>query len=142
MTPSRDMVLDWVQDWAGVGLTPAEQSDVLRAAGHDTDRAEAVILAFATKFGVDMAGYRPPMHAHGAGQSLRPDWPVPMQPPHGVVVPLSVSLLHAAALARRWPVIYPTLPLVRDLSVLNVPLLMAGLVGAALLVLAVVPWVL
>jgi len=41
--------------------------------------------------------------------------------------------------ARCWPVRYPVLPVARDLSVANLPLLMAGLVGATLRVLWAVP---
>jgi|GEM_PF-2256923 len=145
MTPSRPEVLEWLQDWIGTTLPPVVQADVLHATGREGAEADALVAAFAAQFGVDMTGYQPRMHCRSNGQALRPDWPFPVPPVHGAVVPLSVSLLHAAAVARRWPVTYPKLPVVRglsvgrDLSVANVPLLMAGLIAATLLVLWAVP---
>lgn len=139
MTVTRAEVLDWVQGWLGMTLPPAAQADVLQASGREGEGAEALVAAFAARFGVDMTGYQPLMHARSRGQALRPGWPFPTPLPHGAVVPLSVSLLHAAAVARRWPVRYPRLPVARDLSVANVPLLMAGLIAATLVVLWAVP---
>lgn len=135
MTPTRAEVLDWVQDWTGRSLSPVEQADLLRAT---TTAGDSLVIAFAARFGVDLTGYRPRMHDLG-GQVLRPDWPLPVVPPHGVAVPLSVSLLSAAAQAGRWPVTYPDLPAVRDPSAANVPLLAVGLVAVTLLVLWALP---
>lgn len=137
VTVSRDEVLDWLQDWLGTPLPPQAQADILQASGRDGAAAEALIAAFAARFTVDMAGFRPRMHSKA--QALRPDWPFPVQPAHGALVPLSVSLLHAAAVAGRWPVRYPVLPPARDLSLANVPLLMTGLIGATLVVLWALP---
>lgn len=139
MTPSRIEVLEWLQGWLGQDLTPAGQSDVLAASGRDGAEANALVVAFAERFGVDMTGYRLRMHARSNGQALRPGWPILVPPPHGAMVPLSVSLLHAAAVTHRWPVTYPVLPEVRDLSVVNLPVLAAGLIGMTLLVLWAVP---
>ena len=139
MHPTRAEVLDWVQGSLGVTLSPADQTDVLHGSGHDGTAAEALLSGFAERFAVDMAGCQPRMHSRSAAQGLRPDWPFPTSPPHAVFVPLSISLLHAAAVAGRWPVCYPILPDVRDLSVVNLPLLMLGLIAATLLVLWVVP---
>ena len=139
LTLSRAEVLYWLQGWLGRDLTPADQADVLSATGREGAEAEALVAAFAARFGVDMAGYRLAMHARSPGQALRPGWPIPAPPPHGAVVPLSVSLLHTAALAGRWPVRYPVLPQVRDLSFANLPLLAIGLIGITLAVLWAVP---
>ncbi len=138
MTMSRAEVLDWVQDRLGRELAPDAQADLLRETGRE-GAAEALIADFAVRFEVDMTGYQPQMHTRRANQLLRPDWPFPAPPPHGVAVPLSVSLLHRAAVAKRWPVRYPVLPVARDLSLANVPLLMTGLIAATLLVLWAVP---
>ena len=137
MTVRRVDVLDWVQGWTGKTLPPAAQADLISATGAPAD---ALIADFGRRFAVDLTGYRPAMH-DGGGQAWRPGWPFAVRPPCGVAVPLSVSLLHAAALAGRWPVRYPDLPpvrelpLLRDLSLLNVPLMVAGLVGVTLAVL-------
>jgi len=139
MDPTRADVLDWLEGVVGARLTPAAQADVLAAARCDGDAAEALMGRFAARFGVDMRGYRPDMHHRRAGDLLRPNWPFPVQPRHGVLVPVSVSLLHGAAVARRWPVRYPDLPASRDLSFANLPLVMLGLVAATLLVLWLVP---
>lgn len=139
MTPSRADVLEWLEGRLGRELPPAAQADVLQATGREGSDAEALVAAFAARFGVDMTGFRPRMHARSDGQALRPHWPIPAPPPHGAIVPLSVSLLHAAAVAGRWPVRYPVLPPARDLSLANLPLLAAGLVAVTLLVLWGVP---
>lgn len=139
MGPTRTDVVDWLERWLGTPLTPADQADVLRATAAEAARADALIDGFAARFGVDMSGYQPLMHCRSPAQALRPDWPLPVPPPHGAIVPLSVSVLHAAAVAGRWPVRYPALPIARDVSLFNIPLLAAGLVVATLLVLWVVP---
>lgn len=136
MKPSRAEVLEWVQGRLGQALTPAAQADVLSATGCDGEEAAALTDAFAARFAVDMRAYRPEMHHHSAGHLLRPGWPFPLP---GVRVPLSVSLLHQAAVEGRWPVAYPDLPPERDLSLANLPLLLCGLTGATLLVLWAVP---
>lgn len=137
--PSRAEVLDWLERQLGQSLSPAAQSDILQATGREGAQAEALMAGFAARFGVDLTGFRPRMHARAEAQVLRPGWPFAIPAPHGAAVPLSVSLLHAAATLGHWPVRYPVLPPARDLSAANLPLLAAGLVGATLLVLWAVP---
>ncbi len=139
MQPTRDEVLDWLEARFARRLPALQQADVLRATGCDGSDADALIRDFAERFGVDMRGYRPMMHHHGDGRRLRPSWPVAVTPEHGVLVPLSVSLLHGAAVHRRWTVRYPDLPVAQDLSWVNLPLLATGLVAATMAVLWAIP---
>lgn len=139
MQPSRDEVLNWLEARFARKLPAAQQADVLRATGYDGHDAEALMRDFAESFGVDMRGYRAMMHHHGDGRRLRPSWPVPVTPVHGALVPLSVGLLHRAAVDRRWTLHYPNLPVAQDLSWINLPLLAAGLLAATVAVLWAIP---
>jgi len=139
MAPSRDEVLEWLQGTMRRPLTPAQQADLLFATDRIGEDADALIEAFARRFGVEMSGFDRAMHCHDERRLLLPHWPIPSPPRHGAWVPLSVTQLHRAAVEGRWPVVYPTLPVVRDLSWLNPILTIPGLVAATALVLWLVP---
>ncbi|MGL6210974.1 MAG: hypothetical protein ACRC14_14220 [Paracoccaceae bacterium] len=138
MEPSRAQILEWLEGRLGRTLTTVEQSDVLAASGHDGDDAVALIKAFGAQFGVDLGPYRGDMHHAGEGGLWHPTWPVPASSVHGVRVPISVTLLQNAAAVKTWPVTYPNLARVRDLSWANIPILLCGLPIATLCVLWIV----
>ncbi len=137
MTPTRSEVLDWLETRLNRRLSVVAQADLLAATGLDRSAARGLMAEYAARFAVDLADYRDEMHAGFESLQLTPGWPVPVR---GVRVPLSVTLLHDAAVNRRWRVVYPAvLPVVRDMSWINVPLLAAGLILATLTVMWAVP---
>lgn len=139
MDPTRAEVLDWIEAQLATRLTPAAQSDILRATGCDGDDAVDLMAAFARRFGVNMSGYQWDMHHRARRGMLQPGWPLPLRTPHGVPVPLSLTALHLAASTRRWPLTYPKTTPTPDYSWANLPLLAVGLPGLTLLLLWAIP---
>lgn len=133
--PSREAVLAWLQARIGRPLTPAEQADVLAAAGAEGEAADRLIAAFAAEFHVDMTGYSPEAH-RDASATQQPGWPIRRLPPLGLRLPIPVSLLHASALAGRWVERLPDLRPARSAAWANLPLLLVGLPVLTALLLA------
>lgn len=136
--PSRDAVLAWLEARIGRPLSPAEQADVLRAAHADGDDAETLMQSYAAEFNVDMAAWRPDLHHDDDSALVQPGWPIHRPPAFGLRLPVSLTLLHASALAGRWVERLPDLRPTRSLHWLNLPLLLVGLPALTALIIALV----
>lgn len=122
---SRVEVLAWVQSCAGRALDGVEQADLL--ASLPLALAETLVSDFAVAFDVDLQGYEPDLHRLDRTGPLRLDWPVPAPRAKGQRIPVSISLLVAAAQAGTWPLTPPE-PMSRpDFSWVNLPVLGLGL---------------
>ncbi len=139
MDPTRAEVLDWLEAELATRLSPAAQSDILRAASCAGDDAAELMEAFGKRFSVDMAGYRWDWHHHSEGSLLHIGWPIAVSPPYCVHLPLSLHALHLAAKTGRWPLVYPPATPAADFSWANLPLLALGLPALTLLLLWVMP---
>jgi hypothetical protein len=95
----RNAVLAWVETRAGRALSLAEQADLLAT----LPDAGELVAEFANAFGVDLQDHDPDLHRPDDPHALRLGWPFPLRPARGLRVPVSVSLLHAAAVAGHWP---------------------------------------
>lgn len=132
--PARDTVLAWLESRLGRTLTPAEQADIFAATGLTGQAADDLIADFAKEFGVDLTQYDPLAHREEDG--TRPGWPIPHRPKLGLLLPVSVTLLHLSALAGEWRQRMPDLRPSRGLAWANLPLLLIGLPVLTALLLA------
>lgn len=125
--PSRDAVLAWLETRIGRPLSPADQADILRAARADGADALRLMQAYATEFNVDMAAWRPDLHHDDESALVQPGWPIHRPHAFGLRLPVSLTLLHASALAGHWVERLPDLRPARSRAWANLPLLLVGL---------------
>ncbi|MES2665288.1 MAG: hypothetical protein V4712_04260 [Pseudomonadota bacterium] len=139
MDPTRAEVLDWIEGQLATRLSPADQADILRAAGYGGAGALTLMQDFARHFGVDLTGYQPAMHHAPDRGLLQMGWPIPARAPQGVAFPVSLTVLHQAASLKRWPVTYPGSAPAANYAWANLPLLILGLPALTALLLWVMP---
>jgi hypothetical protein len=140
METRRAEVLGWVEGRLGRSLTLAEQADLLAAGGLDGDAAHRFTADFAARFGVALTGYRAELHHADERRARGMAWPIPLPPPMGVRVPLSVTLLTRAAEEGAWRCDYPRgLAPVPSPAALNLGILGLGLPALTAALVALVP---
>jgi hypothetical protein len=125
--PSRAEVLGWLETRLGRPLSPADQADLARAAGLDRQTGPALVADFARAFGLDPDGFPHDAYFGRAARFAPPGWPIPPAGGGPLRFPLSLSLLHQAAGAGRWPPRPPVPATGPGLDWLNLPLLLLGL---------------
>jgi hypothetical protein len=123
--PSRADVLAWVTARAGRALNGAEQADLMAAL--PAEAGATLVQDFAAAFGIDLQDHDPDLHTIDDGGALRIGWPFPVTRPRGLRLPVSVTLLHAAALAGHWRLDPPAPQTRADWSWANPLILAAGL---------------
>lgn len=123
--PTRAEVLAWVEARAGRPLSGAEQADLVAALPESL--AGTLVPDFAAMFGVDLQDHDPDLHRVEHGGLLHIGWPFPVTSPYGLRLPVSVTLLHASALAGHWRLDPPAPQTRTDWSWVNPLLLGLGL---------------
>ena len=96
-----------ITEFGGREPDAAGRDDLLGRLGLDGDDAFEFIEAFASRFSVDISGYRWEFHHADEGALLNPGWP--FKAPHQKVerIPLTLDLLTEAAMTGIWPLEYP-----------------------------------
>lgn len=135
--PGREDILLFIERQTGKRLRPAAEADVLLALDLDGAEAAQFMQAFASAFGVDLAGYEAAFHHRDRHRVIRPNWPFPAPHLFGVRFPIPVSTLAEAARTGRWPMHYPMMTPAASRQWVNAPLLLMGLPIVAALALAV-----
>jgi len=97
---SRAAVLAWTEARAGRPLSGAEQADLMAAL--PAGASVALVPEFAAAFSVDLQDHDPDLHRIDEGGALQIGWPFPVVSAQGLRLPVSISLLHAAAQAGHW----------------------------------------